>query len=331
MSMIMGGTSGVTFPNSTNLPASNVTALLNPAVTDTANVMTIQPNVIVDGTNGLYANGTVYTSPATSFSLSHWIIGGGGGGGDFIAGGGGGGGYLGVVSTSLLTYTAYTVTVGAGGAVSTIGNNSVFATYTANGGGKGGNYETDGGSGGSGGGSGGTSGAPSRAYSGGGATQGSVGGNTSQVAVIGAAGGGGAGSSGISSTSNGSGQNGGNGTSTTITGSSVTYAGGGGGGNRTYAGDNGGNGGTGGGGNGGGTNHASSAGGTNTGGGGGGMGFGTYDGQAGGSGIVIIKIPNTNTATFSAGVTSSMSTAVSGYKVYTVTATSTTSETVTFT
>jgi hypothetical protein len=36
------------------------------------------------------------------------------------------------------------------------------------------------------------------------------------------------------------------------------------------------------------------------------------------------------TATFSGGVTSSLSTAVSGYKIYTVTATSTTSETVTF-
>jgi hypothetical protein len=51
---------------------------------------------------------------------------------------------------------------------------------------------------------------------------------------------------------------------------------------------------------------------------------------SGGSGVVIIKIPDTLTATFSAGVTSSLSTAVSGFKIYTVTATSTTSETVTF-
>ena len=50
----------------------------------------------------------------------------------------------------------------------------------------------------------------------------------------------------------------------------------------------------------------------------------------GGSGIVIIKIPNNYTATFSAGVTSTLSTAVAGYKIYTVTATSTASETVTF-
>lgn len=66
-------------------------------------------------------------------------------------------------------------------------------------------------------------------------------------------------------------------------------------------------------------------------GGGGGGGSGTNgNGGAGGSGVVIIKIPNTQTATFSGGVTSSLSTAVSGYKIYTVTATSTTSETVTF-
>jgi hypothetical protein len=63
--------------------------------------------------------------------------------------------------------------------------------------------------------------------------------------------------------------------------------------------------------------------------GGGGGGSGTSSGN-GGSGVVIIKIPDTRTATFSEGVTSSVSTAVSGYKIYTVTATSTTSETVTF-
>jgi hypothetical protein len=63
------------------------------------------------------------------------------------------------------------------------------------------------------------------------------------------------------------------------------------------------------------------------GGGGGGLDF---TGGAGGSGVVIIKVPDTVTASFSAGVTSSLSTAVAGYNIYTVTATSTTSETVTF-
>jgi hypothetical protein len=52
-------------------------------------------------------------------------------------------------------------------------------------------------------------------------------------------------------------------------------------------------------------------------------------GGNGGSGVVIIKIPDLFTATFSGGVTSSLSTA-GGFNIYTVTATSTTSETVTF-
>jgi hypothetical protein len=45
--------------------------------------------------------------------------------------------------------------------------------------------------------------------------------------------------------------------------------------------------------------------------------------------VVIIKIPDVYTATFSGGVTQS-STTSGGFKIYTVTATSTTSETVTF-
>jgi hypothetical protein len=63
---------------------------------------------------------------------------------------------------------------------------------------------------------------------------------------------------------------------------------------------------------------------------GGGGGGSSTAGSNGGSGVVIIKIPDTVTATFSGGVTSSLSTSVSGFKIYTVTATSTTSETVTF-
>jgi hypothetical protein len=45
--------------------------------------------------------------------------------------------------------------------------------------------------------------------------------------------------------------------------------------------------------------------------------------------VVIIKVPSDLTATFSGGVTQTSSTA-GGFTVYTVTATSTTSETVTF-
>jgi hypothetical protein len=72
----------------------------------------------------------------------------------------------------------------------------------------------------------------------------------------------------------------------------------------------------------------------NTGGGGGGGG-GTQgtcsngNGGAGGSGVVILRYPNIYTATFSGGVTQTTSTD-GAYKISTVTATSTTSETVSF-
>jgi hypothetical protein len=67
----------------------------------------------------------------------------------------------------------------------------------------------------------------------------------------------------------------------------------------------------------------------NTGGGGGGGGNAGAGGN-GGSGVVIIKIPDTYTAAFSSGVTFTGGSASGGFRVYTVTATSTTSEVVTF-
>lgn len=106
---------------------------------------------------------------------------------------------------------------------------------------------------------------------------------------------------------------------------SVAFAGGGGGSAPT--------GGTlygntiGGGGNGGSPSIAGTAGTANMGGGGGADNAG---GKSGGSGIVILRIPNTRTATFSAGVTWSLNTAVAGFNIYTITATSTANETVTF-
>jgi hypothetical protein len=69
---------------------------------------------------------------------------------------------------------------------------------------------------------------------------------------------------------------------------------------------------------------------TNRGGGGGGGGATGGTGGNGSSGVVIIKIPDTRTAVFSSGVTSSGGSASGGFRIYTVTATSTTSETVTF-
>jgi hypothetical protein len=61
-------------------------------------------------------------------------------------------------------------------------------------------------------------------------------------------------------------------------------------------------------------------------------------GGAGGSGVVVIKIPNTKSAAFTGGVTANGNTggsitpdtSVAGYNIYVVTATSNTSQTVTF-
>jgi hypothetical protein len=114
---------------------------------------------------------------------------------------------------------------------------------------------------------------------------------------------------------------------------SVTRAGGGGGATYTegsYSGSTGGTGGAGGGGAGGDGGDGVSAT-INTGSGGGGAErTGTFTSGSGGSGIVILKVPDIYTATFSGGVTSSLDTSVADYKIYSVTATSTTGETVTF-
>jgi hypothetical protein len=58
----------------------------------------------------------------------------------------------------------------------------------------------------------------------------------------------------------------------------------------------------------------------NTGGGGGGSGDNSVLGAAGGSGIVILRVPTAYSATFSGGLTTSLSNSVTGYKTYTVTA-----------
>jgi len=289
------------------------------------------------------------TLPTASLTVDFLVIAGGGGGGSQGGGGGGAGGYRtstgtsgggGVAESSLTlnTGTAYTVTVGGpgtGGAapgytVGGTGFQSVLDTITSLGGGGGSSFSRTPTSGGSGGGVEGT-GTPSTGGAGT-ANQGYAGGNWTTTGFSGA-GGGGAGVAGTThSTVNAS--TGGNGVASSITGSSVTRAGGGGGGSQqgyspfpTAA-----NGGTGGGGNGSGT-AAGSAGTTNTGGGGGGGGYPSGGpggaGGNGGSGVVYIQIASARTATFSAGVTSSVAT-VGIYKVYTVTATSTTSETVTF-
>jgi hypothetical protein len=50
------------------------------------------------------------------------------------------------------------------------------------------------------------------------------------------------------------------------------------------------------------------------------VGSGNGTSGAGGSGVVILRVLSTNSATFSGGLTSSLSTSVTGYKTYTVTA-----------
>jgi hypothetical protein len=120
---------------------------------------------------------------------------------------------------------------------------------------------------------------------------------------------------------------GGAGVASTITGSSVTRAGGGGGGGEPSTNTVRGLGGAGGGGAGGTSGNPGTAGTVNTGSGGGG-GSSSQNGGNGGSGVVIFALPVQAITTFSAGVTQT-SAVVGVNRVYTVTATSTDSETVT--
>jgi hypothetical protein len=124
----------------------------------------------------------------------------------------------------------------------------------------------------------------------------------------------------------GGGGAGGNGVAVAITGASIYYAGGGGGG--AYPGQTGnapywgGAGGLGGGGNGGRQYNVDISNGTSNTGGGGGGGCsytGARPGANGGSGVVILRYPNTFTITIGAGLTGSTS-AVSTDKVTTITA-----------
>lgn len=255
------------------------------------------------------------TTPLT-YSISYLAIAGGGGGGAGLGSGAGGGGYQSGTLT-LAQFTAYTATVGDGGAGSTtgatsgtVGSNSTFSSVTANGGGAGAGVgaATVGGNGGSGGGGG-------WGGSGGTGSQGSNGGTSQSIdgTWYTATGGGGASQAGANGTGTQSGK-GGDGTASSITGSSVTYAGGGGGGyllggaNTAAAGA----GGAGGGGAGSPTGGSATAGTVNTGGGGGG---GAYtggirtNGANGGKGVIILSIP---TAYYSGTVTGSPTVTTSG-------------------
>jgi hypothetical protein len=269
--------------------------------------------------------GTFSAGGAVDFTAEYLVIAGGGGGGNFRAGGGGAGGYRSSVTgessgggasaespLSIALGDPYTVTVGAGGAGGAAttnatmfnganGQDSIFSSIISLGGGGGGASGNNGLAGGSGGGgSGGTS-----TFLGGSGTanQGYDGGNNGQY---GAGGGGGAGSVGANGIVDDAG-NGGDGVQSLITGAAAYRSGGGGGG--TYLGGtspSAGLGGLGGGGNGGNTSNSGT---TNTGGGGGGGNQGPVGqdvlggpGGNGGSGVVIIRVPSTVVAEFSAGV-----------------------------
>jgi hypothetical protein len=288
------------------------------------------------------------------FTASYLVIAGGGGGGyrsQGVSGGGAGaGGYRTSAGPSgrgasaesdlnLVTGPSYSIIVGAGGTggsttvIATNGSNSVLSNITATGGGRGGAGgaangpgSANGGNGGSGGGAAYISGGVNGTRGTGTSSQGRDGGNANGLDY--SAGGGGSEGTGNDSAAPTTAGAGGIGLASSITGSSVTRGGGGGGG--AVGGPPGGAGGSGGGGAGGSGSSSGISGTPNTGGGGGGAGQQAAAGGNGGSGVVIIKIPNTVNAVFSSGVTSSVSTSVPGYKIYTVTATSTTFETVTF-
>jgi hypothetical protein len=254
-------------------------------------------------------------TPTTSLTADILVIGGGGGSTSSYSGGGGAGG-IAYKTGSSLTATAYTCTVGAGGAGTNAAQTnsgvdssiagSGFSTITANGGGGGGysnnNLAAAGGSGGGGGGYGQiTGGASNQGTSGGATGYGNAGGNGVANPNSISGGGGGAGTaggngSGTQAGANGRSGDGGNGLSTwsdwavaTGTGDRGYFAGGGGGGGRNDAEfTNSGQGGIGGGGDGSySTSFPPQNGMANTGGGGGGHWNGT--GGSGGSGIIIIR------------------------------------------
>ena len=196
----------------------------------------------------------------------------------------GGAGAGGVLEDSLFAVqlgTAYSVSVGGGGAVSSLGTNSRFGQIVAIGGGF---FDTN-------------SSTSLRGGSGSGNHLNTAGLTISTVmgsnGAIGSGnarggGGGGAGSVGVAATAS-TGGNGGSGRLSTITG--LTYAGGGGGG--CASGQTGGTGGSSSGGNGGDGVNAATSGVANTGGGGGGGGqsatAGIAAGAAGGSGVVVLR------------------------------------------
>lgn len=255
------------------------------------------------GSNTANSNSTAAVAGLT-YSASYLLVGGGGGGGntgnfggpEVPGGGGGAGGFL-TGTSSLTVGTTYYFGVGGGAGPTGDGGNTTGLGLTAYGGGHGGTGNP-GGDGASGGG-----GTGIYAFGNGYAThgaQGNNGGSNLAYPSEDSAGGGGAGTAGGNVAPGGG--IGGDGIASSITGSSITYAGGGGG----VVGGSGSNGGAGGGGRGGDVNQNGSNGTNGLGGGGGGAGgFGSpTSGGYGGNGVAILRVPSANyTGVYSGSVT----------------------------
>jgi hypothetical protein len=273
--------------------------------------------------------------PGQPYTVDFLVIAGGGAGGfsfnSYTAGGGGAGGYRTATDYLVELGTPYSVTVGAGAASThpqTVASNSIFSDITSAGGGFGAANGFSQGSGAGGSGGGGSQQDAPGTYN---AAPGNVPatspsqGNNGGTGDPDTGGGGGGGANAVGSDGSGSpstraGGAGGAGKASSITGPSVTRAGGGGG---SYVGS---------GGSGGGGNAANSPanngspGSVNTGGGGGGAagegpGSGPNAGGTGGSGIVILKYPDSFTISNpGGGLTISTPGASGGFKVSSITA-----------
>ena len=252
-----------------------------------------------------FTSSGTFTNTISNLSTEYLIVAGGGAGGNNDGGhdnsggsGGGGAGGMRTGSSTVSSTGSFTVTVGGGGSGgSNNGSNSTFNSITSIGGGGGGTVndnEANGNSGGSGGGAGNDDGSDVASGGSGTSGQGNDGGDGPGP---GGSGGGGKGAAGTTVTSGQNGGNGGNGAASSITGSSVTYAGGGGGGVGANATP--GSGGSGGGGNGAARATSDATNGSaNTGGGGGGAADSNTSsetqGANGGSGIVVIRYDTTS-------------------------------------
>lgn len=257
------------------------------------------------GVNRLPSSGSGATP-----NVEYLVVAGGGGAGNA---GAGAGGLLTGTGLSVASGTALTITVGAGGSKSSAGSNtgqtngsdSSFNSISVTGGGRGQLQNSSVSSGGSGGGGYWSTGAGGAGVSGQGYAGGAGGGAPYPNDSSGA--GGGAGGVGGSGTSSGNAGNGGTGITSSITGYALGYAGGGGANGRNSQGLAG----YGGGGAGGSNNGTPGA--LGTGGGGGG---GASYGEAGGSGVVIIRYPDTY-ANPTATTGNPVVNYANGYKIYT--------------